>query len=66
MTETENQNQTLTPVYIDRSIENVRTLQKIMARDKGFVSLKDCVLAAIDFFVANYNIGSPESQEKIG
>lgn len=43
--------QTITPVQIDRSIENVRKLQEIMKREKGFTSLKDCVLAAIDFFV---------------
>ena len=60
----ETQNQTITPVQIDRSIENVRKLQEIMARDKGFTSLKDCVLAAIDFFVNEHKPESSESQEK--
>jgi len=43
-----------TPVYIDQSIENVKKLKEIMARDKGFTSLKDCILSAVDFFVTHY------------
>jgi len=51
-----------TQVYLDKNIENIRKLQEIMARDKGFTSLKDCVLAAIDFFVANYKENGSQSQ----
>jgi hypothetical protein len=42
---------TITPVEIDRNIENVRILEKVMAEEKGINNLKGCVLAAIDYFV---------------
>jgi len=45
-----------TPVYIDRSIENVRILEENMAREKGITSLKGCVLAAIDFYVQHLKL----------
>lgn len=59
----QNQN-SVTPVYLDRNIENIRILEKIMAEQKGITNLKGCVLAAIDFFVIQQNKSTaPESQE---
>ena len=56
----------LTPVYLDRNVENIRILEKVMAEKKGITNLRACVLAAIDFFVQRENTTGavPESQEK--
>jgi len=57
-TETLTESPAYTPVSLDRNTENIKKLKEIMARDKGFTSLKDCVLAAIDFFIANHKESS--------